>query len=749
VQGGVNTDVAGWVWSVIDHIFGDSNKTVTCIGASQVLAALAAAGIHCNTAVDDPCSAFMLWQPRGLDSAAAAAAAAATTNQQQEQQQQKPPVAASVEEASKAAAAVVLGGAFRLQVPLLPGSNAAAATAATAAAKAALLGRALMPPLRAMLAKQQLTAAYERVEQPLQQVIAEVRGTGLRVQCRHIQQQLQLCVWQLQMLQQQISQYVGQQQQQQQQQLDDDSAQGCGVDDSSIRLLLRQQRLLTVSNDRLQQQPLLQLVLLALKAAFKRKHTAALPLLRLLLTYCHVQQYEQQLQQLLQYSVLPGYQRQPVRGPPLSFAGDSYNNSYNGVEPSAMPHQGYIILQPMASAEPVTGQLLPGWPAGLEGLMGFRPVPALPVLTSNASLAQQGVASLSSPVSVAAALQPSSQQQQQQYVVGRLCAVASSSGSAGASLCTSQQLPWQMQEDSTALPSSLGTAAAAGGAAGGVRGQQQQHCSADWAACSRLGSIRVWCGVTESVRELQLPTTALYRVHSHHNHQQQQQQSSWYALQQQQQQQQHCDASAVSWGAATHPVTAQRHSSNPTGLGSIGGSNGSDGSLAFLPSCCSLTRLLQPTSPTHTFIGVELQCLPLLVLAGLSQDKTLISACCQNPDPLAAAAAAWCPSSGLPESLQAALLGNIQAGVLDGVPVAAADAPRLLFAAALQGLVCGHKPSVQREQLGVEWPAGTNLVESLLKAFPGVAAWRRQLLEDVQNTRWVWCKGVWGVPFSK
>lgn len=144
---------------------------------------------------------------------------------------------------------------------------------------------------------------------------------------------------------------------------------------------------------------------------------------------------------------------------------------------------------------------------------------------------------------------------------------------------------------------------------------------------------------------------------------------------------------------------------------------------------------MSPSSSGNTFIGVQLQHLPLLVLAGLSQNKTLISACSPNPDPLAAAAV-WLPSSGLPQQLQGSLLRNIQSGVLDGVPVAAAAAPGALFGVAIQALVLGLKPSVQREQLGaVEWPKGTNLADSVLRAFSLLEAWREKLLEDAKNSR--------------
>jgi branched-subunit amino acid ABC-type transport system permease component len=102
------------VWSVVEQVLGDASRTVTCMGAVDVLAGLTAVGVRVRAALDDPCDAFTLWQPRGLDSAAGvggagagAAGAAATAGEQQQRQPW-----AGVEETSKAAAAMVLGGGW-------------------------------------------------------------------------------------------------------------------------------------------------------------------------------------------------------------------------------------------------------------------------------------------------------------------------------------------------------------------------------------------------------------------------------------------------------------------------------------------------------------------------------------------------------------------------------------------------------------------------------------------------------------
>lgn len=167
-----------------------------------------------------------------------------------------------------------------------------------------------------------------------------------------------------------------------------------------------------------------------------------------------------------------------------------------------------------------------------------------------------------------------------------------------------------------------------------------------------------------------------------------------------------------------------------------GGSSSGSG-LAFLPGTCSISHLAAPSS--SSFVGVQLQHLPLLVLAGLSQEDALVAAATQSPDPLAAAAAAWLPASGLSQQLQSVLLHNVQAGVLDGVPVPAAAAPGVLFSVAAAALVLGLKPSAQREQLGAggEWLKGTDLADSLCQEFTGLLAWRERLLEDARSSRCV------------
>jgi hypothetical protein len=60
----------------------------------------------------------------------------------------------------------------------------------------------------------------------------------------------------------------------------------------------------------------------------------------------------------------------------------------------------------------------------------------------------------------------------------------------------------------------------------------------------------------------------------------------------------------------------------------------------------------------------------------------------------------------------------------------------VLFVVVVQALLFGHRPGVQREQLGVgEWPKGTNLGESVVAAFRGVEVWREKMLTDAANSR--------------
>jgi hypothetical protein len=341
-------------------------------------------------------------------------------------------------------------------------------------------------------------------------------------------------------------------------------------------------------------------------------------------------------------------------------------------------------------------------------LLGFTPCPALPALTSATNLKQQGFKSLLGSVTVAAAVQtgtPNQQQQQQQqnkemYIIGKLCSITPLPAVLEQAHSDSQLLPWQVPDSTAAAAAAAATAAAAAAADTAAGGSstllQQQRQDGSSTGAARVGSVRLWCGVTECVRELQLPTAALYSVLRSPPPQQQRQ---W----------QQC------------------------------GGSSSGGCLAFLPGACSISHLIAPSSSSNSFIGVQLQHLPLLVLAGLSQDEALVAAATQNLDPLTAAAAAWLPASGLPQQLQRALLQNVQSGVLDGVPVPAAAAPGVLFSVVAAALLLGLKPSAQREQLaaGGEWVKGTDLAESLCQAFPGVLAWRERLLEDARTSRCV------------
>jgi hypothetical protein len=58
--GDADRAAAQWVWDVVRGVLGDSSRTVTCIGAAGAVAALAAAGIECRAALDDPAAAFQV-----------------------------------------------------------------------------------------------------------------------------------------------------------------------------------------------------------------------------------------------------------------------------------------------------------------------------------------------------------------------------------------------------------------------------------------------------------------------------------------------------------------------------------------------------------------------------------------------------------------------------------------------------------------------------------------------------------------
>jgi hypothetical protein len=144
-----------------------------------------------------------------------------------------------------------------------------------------------------------------------------------------------------------------------------------------------------------------------------------------------------------------------------------------------------------------------------------------------------------------------------------------------------------------------------------------------------------------------------------------------------------------------------------------------------------LLSAFQPSHEACTFAGFDLQQLPLVVLASMSKDPVLLAAL-SSSDPLAAAAAHWVDHNGLQASTSNMLLSRIAAGAVDGMPVMASLVPRALFSVAVDALVLGRKPSALRGLLGLE--QSVDLADALLVAFPGLATWREDVMDECRRT---------------
>eukprot|EP00878_Enallax_costatus_P013713 GHUV01014342.1.p1 GENE.GHUV01014342.1~~GHUV01014342.1.p1 ORF type:complete len:1302 (+),score=516.71 GHUV01014342.1:511-3906(+) len=574
------TAVASRVWGTIRSVFGDAERTATCCGAAAAVAALAAAGVKCRLAVDDPCAAFLLWQPAACEQLA---------QEQQQQAQQASQPMSQLALAMKAAHRMVLGDAYKLQIPIGPSS------AQTEATRAVLLAKALMPPLRALLAKQQLWQLYEEVERPLQLIMATVRSSGLRVAPAAVEEQRQQCQHYQQVLQQHVQRGSG------------------GLDISSaaqVRMFLSRCRLVPAGSE-LKDRPILGLLLKAVRTAIRQKQQHMLPLLHPICTYWQCGTYEQQLEVLLQHTADAG---------------------------SLTSGSKQVLLQPLPSITELAGRFVQGYPGQLGSAISHTPVVALPLAMTEVSLEDEGFTAVSAAVPVVMLLPTQSQHEQRyQEVSGVLRSLSSqASGDQGS------QLPL--------------------------------HGRLEDGAPSYMGHVQYWCSVTLTAREQQLLSSAIHGLR----------------------------ASRQSW--------QQQHQS-----------------WSLLPGTLSLASAVQPSAADHMFVGVQLQQLPLVVLAALSQDPALLYALNQ-PDPSIAAAQHWLRHGGLPPTTVELLLRHVAAGSAAGVPVPPSDAEQVLFTMAMNALLLGQKPSMQRDLLALE-QKGINLVTSLLQAFPGLSAWQQRALE--------------------
>jgi hypothetical protein len=586
-----DNSVSGHIWAAVKTVFGDTTRTATCCGSAAAIAALSTAGVQCRLTVDDPCVAFLLWQPRVLEQLAEQGA-------QQQQPGEQPRHLCPDADVLQAAQSLVLSDSFRLSVPLLEGSL-------VAAARVALLGRALMPPLRAILVQHQLFSAYEDVERPLQRVFAAVRVSGLSLELSSIQARLQEARQQCAVLHKHASELLH-----------------ClGSIDISVpahvRSLLAQMHLAPSKGEQQSQQPLTTALQHAVRTALRHNQHEHLQLVRCLLTYHTLVSWEQMLKALTQ----------------LAHAGG--------------PGVG-VALQPLPYAAALCGNVVSGLPGGLDLLLQQCVAPYVPLLASEGSMADLGMTALVSPKPVIAFSPASSlsspqvplHDQQLEPWLGMLCAV------------TEQAL---VSNTGSPLPL-LGT-------------------SVDDAS-SRLGCMRHRCSITRTMREFQLCTSLLHAV-------------------------------------------------------KVPGPCPSAEAVTFAPGAVSLLSAARPALDACTFVGLDLQQLPLVVLAALSRDPILLAALTHS-DPLAVAAAHWVDHNGMQGSTINMLLSRIAVGVVDGTPVMASSVQCALFSVALDTLVLGQKPSAQRALLGLE--QSVDLADTLIAAFPGLGAWREDVLEDCRRT---------------
>lgn len=585
------------IWTVVKAVFEDATRTATCCGSAAAIAALAAVGVHCRLTVDDPCVAFLLWQPRALEQLAEQA-------QQQQYSDEKQQHMSPEADVMHAAQALVLSNSFRLSVPVMEGILASAA-------RTALLARALMPPLRAILVQHRLCHTYECVERPLQRVFAGVRVDGLRMALSSIEGQLQECKQQRVVLQQHASKLLH----------------GHNSIDISVpahvRLLLTQLHLVHSKREHQSQQPLIVVLQDSVRNALKYNQHQLLPLLRCLLSYHLLENKEETLRALAQMAMGP----------------DVDNDS-------TMRRSGAcdVVLQPLPYCAALSGGVVTCLPSCLDFLTQQQVSPCLPVVASEGSMADLGITSLASPTPVVAMLpchrhDAQCEHYEQQWVM--LCSVAEAS---------------PMNVVNSLLP---------------------LHDLGGSAACTHSGCVRYLCSTTNTIQDAQLCTSLLHTMETTLD--------------------------------ACLPVE----------------------SVTLMPGPVGILSFVQPCDEACTFVGLDLQQLPLVVIAALSSDPVLLAALSAS-DPLEAAAAQWVKCTGLHASTQDKLQSHVAGGALNGTPVLSSCVQRALFGVALDALVLGQKPSVQRALLGLE--QSVDLADSLLVAFPALASWRTDMLEECRRT---------------
>jgi hypothetical protein len=637
---------ASQIWAAVKAVFADSNRTATCFGAAEQLAVLKAAGIHCLLSVHDPCAAFMLWQPQAYDQYVEGQQKQQRITGAQPQQQQQLP------DLLRLAQSKVLGDSYRLQVPLLVRPEQ------TAAVKAALLGRALMPPLRAVLAQQQLSKAFESVERPLQQACADVRSCGVRVEIVKVQQQLRQCQWHREVLHQQMLRLAA------------GAAAGLDLSKPPDVVKLVSKLCKGPGSRSNEQQPVSASLLRALRSILLGNNQQQwLPLLHCALGFWYLSGYESGIQALLQSADVHHQQHQGGSAG-LAAAGSSVV--------SASGSTMLLQLQPRLGA--LCGEILPGLPDDLECLLSYAAVPALPVLVASGGVSGLGMKALTAAAHVAVTREAfcGGRSRPEFQFLGTLCSLGTADGTPG-SITTSSpaSLPWQGL---------------------GFGEQQLKH----GPGSGQHGCVRSWCSAMSCVNEEEVPSAGLHMV---------------------------CEQPQDVVLPGLPAAGGQRQQADDAQLETVGA--GGKYQLAMLPGHLSLRSAVVPCCSGSVFVGVQLEQLHLLVLAGVSQDEQLLAAF-DHVDPVAIVAAHWLKSSGIKQEDALLLLSHVQAGALDGMIVTEAAAPKVLFHAAVDALVLGKKPSVQRGALAVQ--QGLDLGGSLLQAFPGLRQWQAAVVAGCRET---------------
>jgi hypothetical protein len=750
---------ASQVWAAVRAAFGDAARTGVCCCAAGQVAALEAAGIACRLALQDPLSAFRLWQP-GAEAEAQAAAEGAGAGGGPGGSvgagpcAQEDPTARLLSAAQRA----VLPS-WRLQLPLrLP-------LPARRAARAALLARVLQPPLRALLAARGLLPAHDDVALPLVRAAAGARHAGVALMKGPLLEALASARAQLALLRDHQLPRLAEAAL---------SARAAAAappgappppwaappllrlgNSTDVAALLAQLGLAKQKRGRPAAGE--DIVLAALRHTLQ--HLAAAPpqpggdggaaaaaaaawkqaalLLQALLTEARLSTFEavaEELQRLMDAApaLQPGAMSgagsggQSGSGGGQSSSGGS-GGSLSGGSSGREDSGGAVLLhfelqeQPVVGA-PTTALPVPAW----HRMLGPEPLP-LPATPTLARARGYGAGGKQLLLPMAAprwvVISQPSQQHREMADGGEAAAAAAATAAAEALAaepglsspypCTAllvDAVPAPQPDPGTWAPGrpDPSTAAPLGRARGWV-------CGGGGGGDGGLAAEEEWVGSTAAVREL-LPAAAAF------------------------------DDAPVASGHAAE--------SEAGGAGLAPG----EASLLLARGTASLRRCIAPASEGAMFVGLRFVDLPLAVLAALSGEKCLTEACLQYPKgsrrggtggagreckraarrPLEAAGDAWAAAAGAVRCGAAApLLRFAAAGGGDGAPLPARLAAPAAAGVLLEAIALGDRPGKLAESLGCDAPGAAAALGWLWDGLPRVAALRQRVLGACEKTGWV------------